>query len=91
MIATPASAERVQKCVFNFEIYHFLKKRPIYPILPYWHDSALVPYRVGGMGVYTKEDRLSIGLTVQRYKPLKSVTTAGRLAAHTQDFPFFSV
>ena len=36
MIATPASAERVQKGVFNFEIYRFLKKRPIYPILPYW-------------------------------------------------------
>ena len=26
MIATPVSAERVQKCVFNFEIYRFLKK-----------------------------------------------------------------
>ena len=35
MIAPPASAERVQKCVYNFEIYRFLKKRPIYPILPY--------------------------------------------------------
>ena len=36
MITTLASAERVQKCVFNFEIYRFLKKRPIYPILPYF-------------------------------------------------------
>ena len=25
MIATPASAERVEKYVFNFEIYRFLK------------------------------------------------------------------
>ena len=33
--ATPASAERVQKCFFSFEIYRFLKKRSIYPILPY--------------------------------------------------------
>ena len=30
----------------------------------YWHDSALVPYTVEGMGVPTKEDRLSIGLSV---------------------------
>ena len=29
-----------------------------------WHDSALVPYTVEGMGVPTKEDRLSIGLSV---------------------------
>ena len=35
MVATPASAERVQKFVFNFEIYRSPKKRPIYPILPY--------------------------------------------------------
>ena len=35
MNATPASVERVQKYVFNFEIYRFVKKRPIYPILPY--------------------------------------------------------
>ena len=34
MIATPANAERVQNVVFNFEIYRFLKKRPIYPIPP---------------------------------------------------------
>ena len=34
MITTPASVERVEKYVFNFEIYRFLKKRPIYPILP---------------------------------------------------------
>ena len=41
MIATPASAERVQKCNFNFEIYRFLKKkRPIYLILP--HRSPLI-------------------------------------------------
>ena len=34
--ATPASIERVQKYVFNFEMYHFVKKkRPICPILPY--------------------------------------------------------
>ena len=34
MIATPASAERVQKCVFNFQMHRFLKKkRPIYPVL----------------------------------------------------------
>ena len=44
MIATPASAERMQKCVFNFEINRLLKKRPIYPILPYlyqvlWHRA----------------------------------------------------
>ena len=32
------------------------------------------------MGLPTKEDRLSIGLTVPRYKPSKSVTTAGRRA-----------
>ena len=32
---TPASGERVEKYVFNFEIYCFAKKRPIYPILPY--------------------------------------------------------
>ena len=32
---TPASGERVQKYVFNFEIYRFAKKRPNYPILPY--------------------------------------------------------
>ena len=30
----------------------------------YWHDSALIPYTVEGMGVSTKEDRLSIGLSV---------------------------
>ena len=30
----------------------------------YWHDSALVPYTAEGMGVPTKEDRLSIGLLV---------------------------
>ena len=30
----------------------------------YWHDSALVPYTVEEMGVPTKEDRLSIGLSV---------------------------
>ena len=30
----------------------------------YWHDSALVPHTVEGMGVPTKEDRLSIGLSV---------------------------
>ena len=36
MSATPASVERVQKYVFNFEIYRFVKKRPIYPILPYF-------------------------------------------------------
>ena len=28
------------------------------------HDSALVPYTAEGMGLPTKEDRLSIGLTV---------------------------
>ena len=35
MNATPASVERVQKYVLNFDIYRFVKKRPIYPILPY--------------------------------------------------------
>ena len=38
MNATSASVERVPKCVFNSEIYRFLKKRPTYPsnpILPY--------------------------------------------------------
>ena len=30
----------------------------------YWHDSALVPYMVEGMGVPTKEDRFPIGLSV---------------------------
>ena len=30
----------------------------------YWHDSALVPCTVEGMGVPTKEDRLPIGLSV---------------------------
>ena len=30
----------------------------------YWHDSASVPYTVEGIGVSTKEDRLSIGLSV---------------------------
>ena len=35
MFATPVSAERVQKYVFNFEMHRFLKKRPIYPILLY--------------------------------------------------------
>ena len=36
MIATPVSAERVQKCVFNFEIYRFLKKTAnlSHPLLP---------------------------------------------------------
>ena len=43
MIAIPASSERVQKCVFNFEIYRILKKRPIYPILPYVHAAFLYP------------------------------------------------
>ena len=33
---TPASGERVQKYVFNFKIYRFAKKRPNYPILPYY-------------------------------------------------------
>ena len=37
MNATPASVERVQKYVFSFEIYRFVKNRPIYPILPYLH------------------------------------------------------
>ena len=44
-------------------------------------DSALVPYTLGGMGggggVPTKEDRLSIWLSVP-VAPLKSVTTVGR-------------
>ena len=30
----------------------------------HWHDSALVPYTAEGMGLPTKEDRLSIELTV---------------------------
>ena len=34
MIATPASAERVQKCVFNFEIHRFLKKAANLPHPP---------------------------------------------------------
>ena len=32
MLATPASVERVEIFVFNFEIYRFLKKGPVYPI-----------------------------------------------------------
>ena len=50
MIATPASAERVQKCIFDFEIYRFLKKRSIYPILPYLgyrSSPSLLPSLVG--------------------------------------------
>ena len=34
MIATPASVERVEKCVFNFEIYRFLKKGQFTPFSP---------------------------------------------------------
>ena len=56
----------------------------------YCHDSALVIYTVEGMGEPIKEDRLSIGLSVSR-EPLKSMTTAGPPAAHTQDFPLLSV
>ena len=40
------------------------------------HDSALVPCTAEGMGLPTKEDRLSIEPTVPEM-PLKSVTTAG--------------
>ena len=43
MNVTPASVERVQKCVLNFEISSFLKK-PIHPILPYCHHSARSGY-----------------------------------------------
>ena len=35
MYATTASVARVQKSAINFELYRFLKKRPIYPILTY--------------------------------------------------------
>ena len=47
MNAPPFSVERVQKCVFNFEIYRILKKRPINPILPnvaptFFHLRGLV-------------------------------------------------
>ena len=34
MIATPASVERVEKCVFNFEIYCFLKNAANLPHSP---------------------------------------------------------
>ena len=34
MNVTPASVERVQKCVFNFEIYTFLKKKSFTPFSP---------------------------------------------------------
>ena len=44
MNVTPASVERVQKCVLNFEIYSFLKKKLIHPILPYCHHSARSGY-----------------------------------------------
>ena len=42
MNATPASLERVQKYVTNFELQRFLKKRPNYPILPYQKPSPLL-------------------------------------------------
>ena len=38
MTATPASVEKLQKYVFNFKLYRFLQKRPIYPIIPYIRD-----------------------------------------------------
>ena len=44
MIATPSNAEMVQKRVFNFEIYRFLKMRPIYPILSYTFNVPNDPY-----------------------------------------------
>ena len=34
MIATPASAERVQKCAFNFEIFRFIKNGQFTPSSP---------------------------------------------------------
>ena len=34
MIATHTSAERVQKCIFNFEIYRFLKNGQFTPSSP---------------------------------------------------------
>ena len=42
MIATPASVERVEKCVFNFETYRFLKKTAnlLHPALPTVPQSA---------------------------------------------------
>ena len=43
MNATDASVERVQKYVFNFETYRFLKNRPICPILPYAILKTSVP------------------------------------------------
>ena len=41
MNATPASVERVQKYVFNFEIYCLVKKRPIYPYPPLYRHAIL--------------------------------------------------
>ena len=41
-------------------------------------ESALDSQKVEGMWLLSKEDRLSIGPRLQRYKLLKSVTTAGR-------------
>ena len=43
MNVPPVSVERVQKCVVNFGIYRFLKKRPIYPILPYPFSINVYP------------------------------------------------
>ena len=45
MNVTPASVERVQKCVFNFEIYSFLKKKVNSHHFPlYCHHSARSGY-----------------------------------------------
>ena len=60
----------------------------------YWHDSALVPYTVEGMGVPTKEGSLSIGLSVPEIEASQKRDhgrPADLPAAHTQDFPLFSV
>ena len=66
----------------------------------YWQDSALVPYTAEEMGLHSyapKKTACQSGLRFQRYKPLKSVTTAGRRAggpagrpaAHTQIFSVY--
>ena len=41
---TPASGDRIQKYIFNFEIYRFAKKRPIYPILSTWYGIGTAVY-----------------------------------------------
>ena len=47
--------------------------------------------RKKGWGYPPKKTACQSGFRFQRYKSIKSVTTAGRPVAHTQDFPLFSV